>query len=309
MSALQQAPAAQPASSVPRARVSLDRTAVWVGDRVTLTIQISSPRGYDVLDDDLAKEKLALDGLDVVSTDTSRSEDADGRVVREFRYVLTTYRTDLPTLRVAPMSVRYYSTRAGQRIEDTAPAGDVRIPGVVVAFRSVLPEAQETFAMRDGRPPAERPQAFAMAQPVGLALVVVSIVPAAIWGIALAGKARRRTAHRSRRQARREERASLEAARALDVSTPEGRRAAYTQIDAVVREHLRDVHGIAGPSLTPAEIDAAMSERAPRVPREPVVALLAACEGARYAPPEALPSADACRDALAEAERMVTGRG
>jgi hypothetical protein len=292
--------------SAPEVRVSLDRTAVWVGDRVTYSVHITSPRGFDVLDDDLVQDKLKLEGLEVVATDTSRVEHPDGGVTRRFDYVLTSYKVDVPVLKIAPMSVRYFATRPGQRLEDAAAAGEVQVPGAVVAFRSVLPEQAE-LALRDVRTPADRPSAFAMAQPVGIALIVVSIVPVAIWAVALAGRARAKAATRSRRQARREERASLEAARALDVADPEERRRAYALIDGIVRDHLRDATGAPGRSLTPAEVSAALAGRRSRIPAESVVALLAECETARYGPPSALPSADACRDALAEAERVVAG--
>jgi len=39
-----------------------------------------------------------------------------------------------------------------------------------------------------------------------------------------------------------------------------------------------------------------------------VTALLVACDEARYGPPHALPSAQACRDALAAAEQVLGGR-
>jgi hypothetical protein len=285
--------------------VSVDRTAIWVGDRVTYSIHITSPRGFDVLDDDLVQDKLKLEGLEVVSADTSRVERADGAVLRRFDYVLTSYRVDMPALKIAPMSVRYFATRPGQRLEDAAAAGEVPVPGAVIALRSVLPELEE-LALRDSRASLERPAMFALTQPVGIGLILVSIVPVAIWALALATRVRRQQATRSRRQARRDEQRTLEAARALDVSDPQGRREAYTQIDAVVRDHLRDVAGIAGPSLTPVEVGAAMNGRASRIPAESVVALLAECETARYGPPSALPSAEACRDALAQAERIVT---
>ena len=294
--------------SAPVVQTSLDRTAMWVGDRVTYTVTIVSPRGFDVLEDDLARDKLKLDGLEIVATDTSRSEDADGRVTRRFTYVLTSYKVDLPALRVAPASARYYATRPGQRLEDAAPAGDVQIPGAVIAFRSVLPDAQESLALRDGRAAAERPTLFAVAQPVGLGLVLVSIVPVAIWGAAVVARARGRQSHRTRRQVRREERASIEAARAIDASTVEGRREVYTHIDAIVRDHLRDLFGIAGPSLTPAEVGASLTDRRTRVAPETLVALLAECERARYGPPDAVPAEGACGDALAQAEQVVAGR-
>jgi hypothetical protein len=306
---LAQAPPAAPVrTGAPVVRVTVDRTAVWVGDRVTYAIEFVCPKGTDVLEDDLAKDKLKLEGLDVVSTDSSRTEGEDLSVTRVFRYVLTTYSVTTSTLRIAPSSVRYYATRPGQRLQESAPAGEVAVPGTVIAFRSTLPEAQETMALRDARRPAARPSIYALAQPVGIALVVVSIVPAAVWGLAFVAQRRRRARGASVRKARKSERASLEAVRALDVRNVEGRREAYTQIDAIVREHLGHVAAVTGRSLTPQEVEPALAGRKTRVAPDEVSALLAECERARYAPAAALPSEDACREALARAEQFVSSR-
>ena len=301
-----QAPAPAAAGpATPAVRSFVDRTAMWVGDRVTYTVEISSPRGYDVLEDDLSKDKLKLDGFDVVSTETTRTEEAGGGATRRFRYVLTGYRVGAPSAKIAPFPVRYYASRAGQRLEDAAPAGAVEVPGAIVAMRSMLPEEQNSFELRVSRTPAGRPVMYAMARPAGLALIVVSIVPAVIWVAALAGRRRSRTPGRSVRQARRDQRASLDAVRAMSMETPDGRREAYTQMDAIVRQHLQDLSGVPGPSLTPAEVAPALAGRPSRLPADRVAALLLACETARYGPPQSLPSADACRDALAQTETLV----
>jgi hypothetical protein len=304
-----QAPAKPAApTAAPVVRASVDRTAIWIGDHVTYTIEVVSPRGYDVLEDDLSKDKLKLEGLDVVSTDTSRAEDPGGGATRRFRYVLAAYKLDTPALTIAPLSVRYYATRAGQRLEDSAPVGAVEVPAAVIALRSTLPDAQASFALRDARPSAGRPRLFAMARPIGLGLVAVSVVPAVVWGIALVTRRRHRKPGRSVRQVRRDERASLAAVRELVLGSPVGRRDAFTQIDRTVREHLREVHGVAGPSLTPAEVGPALAGRSTRIPAESIASLLAACEAGRYAPPRSLPSEDACRDALAQAEALLAMR-
>ena len=63
--------------------------------------------------------------------------------------------------------------------------------------------------------------------------------------------------------------------------TPEGRREAYTQIDAIVREHLGHVAAVTGRSLTPQEVEPALAGRKMRVSPDEVSALLAECERAR----------------------------
>ncbi|HKB12588.1 MAG TPA: hypothetical protein VKD69_18125, partial [Vicinamibacterales bacterium] len=132
-------------------RTSLSKTAVWVADRVTYTITIACSKAVDILADDLAKDKLRVDGLDVVATDWDRTATADDRTIYTFHYDMTTYRVDQPELKIAPLTVRYYMRRAGQRPGDAAPAGEVQIPATVIAFRSALPDGQETYPIRDGR--------------------------------------------------------------------------------------------------------------------------------------------------------------
>jgi len=297
---------APPAAAV---RTSLDRTAVWVGDAITYTIEITCQRGVDVLDDDLSKDKLKLEGLDLVSVDTSREAGLGETTIRRFVYHLTTYHVDVPALKIGALSARYYVKRPGQRLEDAVPAGEVHVPAAVIAFRSMLPDSQDGYEVRSGRAGGARPRLLTLAQPAGIGLIVASIVPVAFWAVALARK--RRSTRRTVRRVQRDEKGTLEAARSIDLSTGEGRREVYTRIDTLVRNHLRDACGIAGPSLTPAEIEPALSAvsgHSPRVPIEVVTRLLAACELARYAPLTELPSADACRDALDRAGEVLASR-
>ena len=289
-------------------RTFLDRTAVFVADPVAYTIEITCAPGVDVLDDDLSRDKLNVEGLEVTGTETTRDAGPGDTTVRRFRYHLTTYRVDQRALKIGQMSVRYYRKRPGQGVEGAAPAGEAPVPGVIVAFRSALPDDQETYPLRDRRAAAVRPLLSAAAQPIGIGLVVASFAPALFWTIARVRERRPRTERRSIRQVQQEERTSLESVRALDLDAADLRRGAYTKINALVRDHLRDVCGIAGPSLTPGEVAPALSSRATRMPAETVAALLAACDTARYGPAEALPSADACRAAIDQAAQVLAVR-
>jgi hypothetical protein len=298
----------QPAQPV-RASSSADRTAVWVADRVTFTIELICAPGIDVLLDDVAKEKLRLNGLEVVSSDTVATTDASGRTTHRLTYVLTTYRVDMPSLSIEPLSVRYYQRRPGQRLQDLAPAGDVSIPGTVIAFRSTVPENQKTYAIRDTHAPDPRPWFFAHTRQVGLAAVIVALAPAAV--IVAAGvrrRARSGVAQRSKRRVRVDRRATLERLRSLDVTTNTDRRRAYDEISAAVREHVAAHSHVSAAALTASELDSALASDGGRVPREAVTALLASCDEARYGPPDAVPSAQACREALSTAEQLLGGR-
>jgi hypothetical protein len=103
-------------------------------------------------------------------------------------------------------------------------------------------------------------------------------------------------------------RATLERLRSLDVTTEDDRRKAYDEISAAVRQHLAATAGVPATGLTAPEVDAALETAGGRVPRETVTSLLVACDAARYGPRQALPSAQACRDALGTAEQVLGGR-
>src|SRR5207248_3232629 len=135
----------------------------------------------------------------------------DGVTVYRYAYHLTTYRLDPPTQKIGDLNVRYYIKRPGQRVEDATPAGEVTVPGASIAVRSLLPDAQDTATFRDVRAPAPRRARFAMMMPIGTGLVVVSIVPVVLWAGVLVTRARSRRVHRSARQVRHDERASIEA--------------------------------------------------------------------------------------------------
>ncbi len=287
------------------AAVHVDHTAMWVADRVLYTIELTCRRGMDVLTDDLSGDKLKLDGLEVIGTETSRHTLADNTIRYRFTYELTTYRVDTPTLSVAPLTVRYYVRRSGQRLEDSPPAGDVAIPGAVIAFRSVLPDDQPAYSIRDARETETRRAVFSALQPVGIGLILASIVPAGLFGLAVVARARTRTARPSARQVRHAERESLEAVRAGDASTEAGRREIFARVDALVRQHLRDVCGIPGHALATPEIGPALEAKGARVPAELVISLLTTCEAAKYGPPGQATTADACRDAIAQAEQVL----
>jgi hypothetical protein len=287
-------------------RASLDRTAVWVADKVTYTVTLAFGKGVDILADDLAKDKLHLDGLEVERSDSERSVDRDDKTTYTFRYVLTTHRVDVPELKIAPLTVRYYVKRPGQRLGDAAPAGEVVVPAAVVAFRSALPDGQETYEIRDGRGARPRPMRYGLLQPVGIGLALIAIVPAALAIVAVVHRRAAPRPKRSARQMRHEEHASLEALEAMDVSSPAGRREAFDRMNTLVRDHLQQVASVGAAGLTPSEIEAALSSRPARIPLELVRDVLSTCDVARYAPPDLLPSVDECRTMIERVTRVVT---
>jgi len=305
-------PAAVPAAAQPAAAPvvtsSIDRPAIWVADRVVYTVNIVCPRGVDVLIDDLGRDKLKLTGLEVVGTETRRRDEA-GVTRYGFDYVLTTYRIDIPTLSIGSFQVRYYLARAGQRPEEAAPAGAVTVPAATIAFRSLLPDDQAIYDVRDSGTLPARWLPYRLLGPAGLVMILLAAAPAAL---ALARPARalrrRRDAPPSARHTRQAARAALAEMRDADAADPTARRAAFARLDALVREHVAGVCGVPAAGLTPEELDAALEPCRGRIPIELVGAVLASCELARYAGPELRPSPDTWRDTIAKAEQVLSAR-
>ena len=279
-------------------RTSVSRTAVWVGDRVVWTVQLRCAPDVDILLDDLLKERLQVEGGDLLTAEPERI-DKDGRITHRIRYTLVTYRVDAPAIKVAAVPVRYYARSRGQRPGDAAPAGEVTIPPLVVAVRSTVPESDEAIHLR---PPAEAvpgPTYLRLAQPVGLALVLVALVPAAVLSLGLARRARGiRSAYRARR-GRKRQRGSFDQIKSLDPASEAERVEAFGQLDAFVREHLSLTTGIGAHALPPPDMRRVLDDRLPGIPHDDVEALLATCERVRYGPepPSAAEWADAVRDA------------
>jgi hypothetical protein len=299
---------AQPSVPAPpqkvEAQAQLDRTALWVGDRLTYTVELTCQPGVDILADDLTPDKLKLDGLKIIGNDTNRSVTPGNVTTYRFRYYLATYSVDATTLTIGALDVRYYVQRAGQRLEDTAPAGDVEVPAAAVAVRSLLPDNQKSYAIRDARPAAARSLRYTILQPIGIGLVLISIVPALFFAATLARRFRGRV-RRSPRQVRDVELASLNSVRSLDLTTVEGRREAYVRVNSLVRDHLRDICGVNAPNLTPAEIGPALTAHGAQLSTDLVTSVLTACELALYSPVELLPSAETCRQTLKHAEEVL----
>jgi Domain of unknown function (DUF4381) len=183
------------------------------------------------------------------------------------------------------------------------------VPGALVTVRSLLPDARDTANFRSEQPPLPRAAAFATLKPIGIGLVIVSIVPAALWMVALLRRLRQRRPRQSVRRLRHDEHASLDAVRALDIEAEAGRREAFDRLSALVRRHLSGAWGVPADGLTPAEIESALSAHGKGEASALATSLLDTCEKARYARPDELPPRGACQAAIDQAEQLIgTGR-
>ncbi len=147
--------------------------------------------------------------------------------------------------------------------------------------------------------------AIAFARPVGLGLILVSIIPVGLLVISLIRTRRPRSPRRSLRAARTHARSAIEELRALDTSTPAARIEAYGRLEEVVRRHVAEATGIPAPALTAGEIEARLTASHPAISAESIRELLGECEQARYGTPGRLPDSGRFDAALATTEQVL----
>jgi hypothetical protein len=301
------APQPAPAPAPVDVHTSVSRTAVWVGDRVTYSIELRCAPQVDIVTDDLATERLQVEGVEIRDAAINRESGDDGRLTYRANYTLVTFNVGAKALRIGDIAVRYSIRRPGQLPGDQAhPAGVVHIPPLKLVLRSTLLDGDVPVEIRDGRPLQPLPRRVAFAQPVGIGLLLLAAAPVGFLIFNLARRARRVRSRGPKRVTRRERRASLEEIKALDVASPEVRRDAYAKLDVWIRDHARQTTGVAAAALTPPEFSGAMMQPDRATPRlEQIQALLVECERAKYAAQP--PDQERWSAALIEAEQLLDG--
>lgn len=300
------APAPRPAGPAVRVSTHVDRTAVWVGDIVNYVVEFRAAPNVEILTDDLNADRLTIEGLEVLDVSTERDESLADTVIHRVRYRLVTYQVENPELTIAAAPVRFAIREPGQRPEDAAPAGELTVPALTLGLRSTLPASDAEIELRDDRTVRPLPWLVRVARPLGLILILLSVVPAFVWGAEFVRRAGRAWASRPKRPPMRQRRATLESIRTLPVLSIPERREAYAQLDAWVRDQLQATTGVTASALTPDEFAGAVTRTPKSMHLPDVQRLLAECEQAKYAPEP--PPSDHWPAAVDQAETLLAGR-
>jgi hypothetical protein len=275
----------------------LNPSAAWVGEPVDFVVEIDTAPGVDVNPDDLAQDKLTLQGLEAESSDHRAETHADGRTVQRWTYRLVAWEIGKDAKTIGEIAVRYRS--AGASLETT-------VPGRTLAVRSALPDdgsADGTLAAATATPP---PAWLDWLRPAGLALIAMSLAPLALGLAALIRRPRVKKVRVSSRTLQARNRAMFDDVAALDLSTPAGRRRAYDRIDAGIREHLEAAASVPARALTSAELRTRLAAATPPVAgADGLFTVLAECEVARHAPEPRVPDADTVRASVASLQAVL----
>lgn len=285
-------------------RSSVDRTAAWVGEPVTYALEVACSPGYDIVENDLARDHLPLEGLDVRSASTTREARDDGVVVYRARFQLASYTPDAERLRIGPTSIRYYRRDADGRINTQLPAGTLAVPEEAVALRSAVPEWGD-LVLRVAKTPTLLPWSARVIYPLGVALMVLSLGTVALGLTGTIGRRRKSTrAQAPTRRPSTDYRVALDEIRQLDTANPQALAHAFGRLDHLLREFLAETH-VHARSLTPDEIDSALSAGGDGTSPRAVAQVLRDCERVRYGGPSRPPSRELLVRALDQAEKAL----
>jgi hypothetical protein len=284
-------------------RSSLDKTAAWVGDLVTFTVEIVCAQGYDIVEGDLSRDHLPLEGLEIRAATTARETRDGGAVLYRARFQLASFTPEQERLRVGPMSIRYYRKQPDGRINDQAPAGVAGVPAQDIALRSTLP-ASVALVLRSAKPLVLLPSISHLLVPFGLVLVAVSLMTAALG---YTGIIRRQTSARTPDSAlspATDYRSALDTIRGVGhTGNVEALRHAFGRLEHLLRTFLAETDPHAA-SLTPDEIDARADARGDSTMRRTIARVLRDCERARFGGPAHPPSGELLVQALDQAQTV-----
>jgi hypothetical protein len=288
-------------------RSTVSQTALWVGAPITYTVRLSCRPGVEVLQEDLAADRLPLDGLQVVGHSIDRHLATDGRVEYVVTYQLATFEPGAETVGVRDWIVRYGSSGpAGQ----TTAARELAVPGVALAWRSALPGAIAALDLRSNAVAPAAPGWWAPTRSASLALLAVSALlfaSAIVRRVAAGGRLRVR--RRVKRTSARDVQTAFGAIREADATDPARRLAAYDDLDATVRRVVAGMTTAPAAALTPGELRARLANGPPNVDVDDIARVLEECERARYQPIERLPGANDFNTAAEAALRALSPAG
>lgn len=288
-------------------KTAVNRTAVWVGDPVIYTIEITCPPGTDILAADISRDRLRLSGLQLVEATQQRESRSDGGMVYRAQFRLASYVSDGSRVGIEPQSVRYYVHTAGQPPETLVPADEVQLPAVTIAVRSSLADDDISW-IRDTRPIPTLPSPARFLTPVGGAAVALALLPVVVGVTSVVRNRKPRRTVRSRRQTLQQQRQALADIRALGGADDAGvRRDVLDKLNTVIRDRLTEF-GIAARTLTADEIEKTIAGRGKPLPTGDIAAVLRNCERAVYGGRDELPDAAAVSAALEQTERLLAAR-
>ena len=280
-------------------KVSVDRTALYPGDRLNYVVRVEHSPDVEFVQDHVRKDQLSLDPFEVLTTGTKSGDLPGGRKFFEVTLLLTTYDVVHPNA-IVPSFNLFYFRRSQTANKDTTPAETLAVPPLKIALRSTI--VDPPGVIRDDKPilPLSR---FNWILPAVLGWC--GLLAVLIYGLSLGlayvrtGFWKQKMTQRTRKKSLRE---SFDEIRQAPVDSPDSAESFYAKASVILRgiagERLGDCGG-----LTPQEMQEELrrSGDGPEHAKS-VGELLEQCDLVRYSPQ----GAEVARDGHAAFLRKLT---
>ncbi len=236
----------------------LDKTALWVGDTLTYTIQAIHDRDVEFVLDNLKKENLPLAPFVVRAVTIQRGEWERKKKLLEVTLLLSSYESGKGELTIPSFNLYYFKRLSGIEKKETE-AQAVQVPATKVGLRSTLHGG--LLKPRDFKPiqTMDLSRGF-VALLFGLTGMIFLAVRSARWTwntLHSERPTRRRLSRRTRAKFVQE---NLGRIRAIKGDSPQDQIRFYSEVSQFLRQYLSLWLEIEAASLTPEETEMALEK-------------------------------------------------
>ena len=274
------------AQSLPyQLKVSTDRTAVWVGDRLEYVIRVEHDSSVEFVRDHLAKEEMNVQPFELREVRVSSGAMAQGKRFFEVHLDLALYESGKAEVSIPALRLFFFRTGPAPtpgRAKEETPAEILTVPPFAVGVRSTLVDPGTSIRDQKGVLPIRR-----LAWIVPSVLGALGFLVLAVWAAwAAAAQVRsgfwkKKLAERARKKSLSE---TLDEIRQQPAESPQELEAFYKKASELLRamaaEKLHD-----GIGLTGKETEAALKKAGAHESQAVTLGeLLDQCDLVRYAP-------------------------
>jgi hypothetical protein len=258
----------------------VDRTAIWVGDRLRYTVKVLHDPDIEFILDNLKKESLNLAPFVARDINVSQISFGGNKKVTEVILLLTTYESGQAELRIPSFNLYYFRRNPGMQPAKETAAESFPVPPTKVGLRSTLTADQ--LRPRDSKELWQvASQRWMISFALGLAGMTFLAVRAGrrLWSTSHKEKPIRRLTRRARNRMLQE---FLRKAQAIGRESTEDQLRFYSEVSQFLRAYLNESLEIDAASLTPPEIESALKNLGKDGLSVPVKSILERCEQVLY---------------------------
>jgi hypothetical protein len=258
----------------------LDRTAVWVGDQFHYLITVSYSPDFEFVIDNITKETVNLDPLQVMDVSKKISTLKDNSRRLDVDLTLASFATAQTSMTIPQYTLYYFRKDKKTTSAEQAAAESLTVPGPVLALRSTLPP--DPSDLRDAITITGWDRVRWVLPGIGYACGIVLIIGLALEGVTFI-KQRKTRKGPDRRKAMEAVRARWVSSVPSDFSDPKIAESFYSDSYQKLKEFIGYYLEAPTMGLTAEEMDQEMQRLGARPDlTQKVVKILNTCESLRY---------------------------